>query len=69
MTKRVSDLIAELSKFPMDAQCYAYEGEVTGVVVVSADYQVQASVTYRTLGVIHCAESREPEDEPQTQVD
>lgn len=35
--KRVSDMIAELQKFPADALCYAYEGEIIGVVVVTSD--------------------------------
>jgi hypothetical protein len=30
----VRDMIEALSIFPPDALCYAYEGEVTGVVIV-----------------------------------
>jgi len=30
----VIKMIEWLNKFPEDARCYAYEGEVTGVVVV-----------------------------------
>jgi len=29
----VAELIAELQKYPMDAIAYAYEGEITGVVI------------------------------------
>jgi hypothetical protein len=32
----VSKLIEELKKFPPDALAYAYEGEITGIIVVSA---------------------------------
>jgi len=35
--KRVSDVIAELQKFPADALCYAYEGEIIGIVIVATD--------------------------------
>lgn len=31
--RTVASLIAELQKFPPDALAYAYEGEVTGVVI------------------------------------
>lgn len=31
--KTVAQLISDLQKFPQDARCYAYEGEVIGVVV------------------------------------
>lgn len=35
--RTVKQLIEELRKFPMDAKAYAYEGEVTGVVIRSAN--------------------------------
>lgn len=44
--RKVKDLIAELKKFPEDADCYAYEGEVTGVIIVQGE----------DCGVIHCTE-------------
>ena len=33
---KVSKLITELQKLPPNAYAYAYEGEVTGIVVVSS---------------------------------
>jgi len=33
----VKELIEELKKFPEDALVYAYEGEIVGVVITSAD--------------------------------
>lgn len=33
--KTVKQLIEELKQFPLDAKCYAYEGEVTGLVIVT----------------------------------
>lgn len=33
----IKHLIRELGKFPGDSYCYAYEGEVFGVIVVSPD--------------------------------
>lgn len=54
--KTVKELIEELRKFPEDAQCYAYEGEVTGVVV---------KVSEVDLGVIHCGHGSEKEPETE----
>jgi hypothetical protein len=34
----VAELIAALSAYPKDAFVYAYEGEVTGVVIVDRDH-------------------------------
>lgn len=31
--RSIKSLIAELQKFPEDAFCYAYEGEVTGLII------------------------------------
>jgi hypothetical protein len=33
--KTVAELMRELEKFPDDARCWAYEGEVTGIVIES----------------------------------
>lgn len=44
---KVKDLIKELEKFPQDADCFAYEGEIIGVVINYGDKQ----------GCIHCSES------------
>lgn len=33
----IRKLIAELKKFPMDAKAYAYEGEITGIVIRSSN--------------------------------
>lgn len=41
----VAELIDQLQKFPPDAQVYAYEGEIVGVVVVDAK-------THEQLGYI-----------------
>lgn len=30
-------LIEELGRFPPDALCYAYEGEIRGIIIVSSD--------------------------------
>ncbi len=49
--RTVKWLRAELAKFPDDAECYAYEGEVTGVVVNSPD------PLFRNKGIIYCSES------------
>lgn len=41
----------ELSKFPDDAVCFAYEGEVVGIIIEHADERL------RNQGVIYCSES------------
>jgi hypothetical protein len=51
---RIERLIEALKKFPSDARAYAYEGEVTGIVVRSADNREQ-------LGWIEATERREDE--------
>lgn len=33
----VAKLIEELQKYPPNALCYAYEGEVVGVVIINGD--------------------------------
>jgi hypothetical protein len=48
MTRTVAWLRAELAKFPDDAECSAYEGEVTGLCV---GYPGQIP-----SGFIHCSE-------------
>ncbi len=60
--KTVAQMREELAKFPDDAYCYAYEGEVTGLVVVRSRENYLATC----IGVIHCHESRD--GEPATEV-
>ena len=35
--RTVASLIKELEKFPKDARCYAYEGEDTGISIITKD--------------------------------
>jgi len=49
--KTVKQLIDDLSKFPEDAKCYAYEGEVIGIIVTDGEQD----------GVIYCSESEDHE--------
>ncbi len=44
--KTVKRMIEELKNFPLDAECFAYEGEVTGLIINKDGEQ----------GVIHCSE-------------
>ena len=53
--RTVKSLREELRKFPDDAQCFAYEGEVDGL-VIKHPY-------YRNQGVIHCGEEEREEKE------
>ncbi len=48
--KTVSEIIEELKKYPADALAYAYEGEITGIVVVND------AVKREELGVILTSE-------------
>ena len=50
---KVSELIKELKKFNPDSQCYAYEGEVTGIVIDNKD---------GSQGVIYANEIDKPTD-------
>ncbi len=50
--RTVAWLREELAKFPDDALCFAYKGEVIGVVVQAAPLDVSAR-----QGVIYCSES------------
>jgi hypothetical protein len=54
--RTVKSLIEELSRFPDDALCHAYEGEVIGIVIRYGERE----------GVIHCGEREgvEPETQP-----
>lgn len=54
--RTVKGLIEELTRFPDDALCYAYEGEVIGIVIRHCGRE----------GVIHCGEGEgaEPATEP-----
>lgn len=53
--RTVKSLIEELTRFPDEALCHAYEGEITGIVIRHAGAE----------GVIHCRalEGAEPETE------
>jgi hypothetical protein len=53
MARTVESLIAELSKFPPEAKVFAYEGEITGLVIYVND-------SYAKQGVIYCPEGDEP---------
>ena len=48
--KTISEIIDELEKFPPDALAYAYEGEITGIVIV------KDAVERKELGVIPTSE-------------
>ena len=49
--KTVQEIIEELRQYPMDAIAYAYEGEVTGIVIVANNKDRDE------LGVIHTVPS------------
>lgn len=59
--KTVKQLKIELDKFPDDALCYAYEGEVRGIIIL------KGANLHALHGVIHCEESTDPADEPETE--
>lgn len=48
--KKVKEVIEILERFPPDTYCYAYEGEVTGIVIVSS--------TEEQLCIIHTDSSQ-----------
>ena len=54
----VKQLREELSKFEDDDQCFAYEGEVTGLIVNRGGYGRQ--------GVIFCSEGEDCERDTRT---
>lgn len=60
--RTVKSLIEELQKFPPDAVCFAYEGEVTGVVIEYAGGGIGKQ------GVIYCGESRGSDPEKETEL-
>lgn len=52
---KVRELIAELQKFPPDAYAYAYEGEITGVIIVGKwQRNADGSSGRPQLGEIEC---------------
>lgn len=53
--RTVKSLIEELARFPDEALCHAYEGEIIGIVVRLGGRE----------GVIHCGEGEGPEPETQ----
>lgn len=58
--RTVKSLIEELKKFPDDAVCFAYEGEVIGIVIERPGRRMQKQ------GVIYCSER--DRDEPPTKL-
>lgn len=54
--RTVRSLIEELARFPDDALCHAYEGEISGIVIRHRGRE----------GVIHCGEGRD--EEPDTEL-
>ena len=59
--RTVAWLKAELAKFPDDAVCFAYEGEVTGIVIERSERRSMADGPdrCRAQGTIFCSESNE----------
>jgi len=53
--RTVRSLIEELARFPDEALCYAYEGEISGIVIRHCGH----------LGVIHCGEREGAEQETE----
>lgn len=49
-TKTVGEIIKELQEYPEDAECYAYEGEVIGLIITVDKNQY----------VVECREVYEP---------
>ena len=57
--RSVAWLKKELEKFPDDAMCFAYEGEVTGIIIEPSDERM------RRQGVIYCSERDDEEKETE----
>lgn len=57
--RTVKELQEELEKFPDDALCFAYEGEVTGIIIFRLGREIGPQ------GVIHCCDRDEPEAETE----
>lgn len=57
--RTIKELKEELDKFPEDCVCFAYEGEVTGIIIEYPGRRLKEQ------GVIFCSESdyKEPETE------
>ena len=53
--RTIKSLIEELNKFPPNSRCYAYEGEITGVVILAKNS--------KELGYISCRPRDALEDE------
>jgi hypothetical protein len=64
--RTVKELKEELSKFPDDAVCFAYEGEVHGIVI---EMMQDGKRNIRKQGVIHCGESCKLGDEGETELE
>lgn len=57
--RTVKELREELSKFPDDCVCFAYEGEVTGIIIERPAKDGRRNM--REQGVIHCGERNQEE--------
>ena len=57
--RTVSNLIEELQKCPPDAWCYAYQGEVSGIIVLRPPNDDICD-----FGVIHCWEGNYRKEPP-----
>ncbi len=64
--RTVKSLIEELQKFPPGATCFAYEGEVSGLIVnYGNQYLINGAIVPYQIGTIHCGEG--DRDEPETE--
>ena len=57
--KTVEKTIEELKKFPLNAGCYGYEGEATGLGIKTKDGK---------YGFIYCGETDQDEDNLETEI-
>lgn len=55
--RTVASLKDELAKFPDDALCYAYEGEVRGIVIMEKYRGEEEQLDRYEQGFIACSES------------
>ena len=60
--RKITSLIEELKKFPEDSLTYGYEGEISGVVIVSA--KLTDIGTTEILGCIYASEGNNNDEEP-----
>lgn len=60
--KTVKQIKEELAKFPDDAVCYAYEGEVVGIIIQVVG---KTGKVIGRQGVIYCSETDQSELETE----